>query len=309
MLMPRRTTSWAAVAVAAISGALLTGCGVEAGPRATAAEAHVIPVPADFPLTLDMRPAGPDDSRIGPAPSAKGLDEMTLCGVEMAKFRGDDRLAANGIGPEYSEERAVISFGSVADASAVLTALRDAATECPPDDNGQWTVLAEDVGDDAVTLGMDYTSDDASDVLQATRVGRGVLMLHEFQADIGGSAAQRAAQLTRTTRAIRPAMCVFTSAGCDTDIPPHADGAASIPDDFPLAVGMPTTPAHSFTPPTHEDLGQGDLELAVSDGVLPTLTPTASRASFFAAAVPAEPETMAPAWPMVLPSGAVKPAT
>lgn len=48
---------------------------------------------------------------------------------------------------------------------------------------------------------------------------------------------------------------------------------------------------------------------AVSDGVLPTLTPAASRASFFAAAVPAEPETIAPAWPMVLPSGAVKPAT
>lgn len=48
---------------------------------------------------------------------------------------------------------------------------------------------------------------------------------------------------------------------------------------------------------------------AVSDGVLPTLTPAASRASFFAWAVPEEPETMAPAWPMVLPSGAVKPAT
>ncbi len=48
---------------------------------------------------------------------------------------------------------------------------------------------------------------------------------------------------------------------------------------------------------------------AVSDGVLPTFTPAASRASFFAAAVPDEPETMAPAWPMVLPSGAVKPAT
>ena len=48
---------------------------------------------------------------------------------------------------------------------------------------------------------------------------------------------------------------------------------------------------------------------AVSLGVLPTFTPAASRASFFAWAVPAEPDTMAPAWPIVLPSGAVKPAT
>ena len=51
------------------------------------------------------------------------------------------------------------------------------------------------------------------------------------------------------------------------------------------------------------------IRRAVSDGVLPTLTPTASSASFFAAAVPDEPDTIAPAWPIVLPSGAVKPAT
>src|SRR4029079_3850596 len=48
---------------------------------------------------------------------------------------------------------------------------------------------------------------------------------------------------------------------------------------------------------------------AVSEGVLPTLTPAASRASFFACAVPDEPDTIAPAWPIVLPSGAVNPAT
>ncbi len=48
---------------------------------------------------------------------------------------------------------------------------------------------------------------------------------------------------------------------------------------------------------------------AVSDGVLPTFTPAVSSASFFAWAVPDEPETIAPAWPIVLPSGAVKPAT
>ena len=48
---------------------------------------------------------------------------------------------------------------------------------------------------------------------------------------------------------------------------------------------------------------------AVPLGVRPTRTPTFSSASFFAWAVPEEPETIAPAWPMVLPSGAVNPAT
>src|SRR6266511_4748623 len=47
---------------------------------------------------------------------------------------------------------------------------------------------------------------------------------------------------------------------------------------------------------------------ATSVGVVPTRTPAASSASFFAWAVPEEPEMMAPACPIVLPGGAVKPA-
>ncbi len=47
---------------------------------------------------------------------------------------------------------------------------------------------------------------------------------------------------------------------------------------------------------------------ATSVGVRPTRTPRASSASCFATAVPAVPETIAPAWPIVLPGGAVNPA-
>src|SRR6202042_1403277 len=43
-------------------------------------------------------------------------------------------------------------------------------------------------------------------------------------------------------------------------------------------------------------------------GVRPTRTPLLSSASALATAVPWEPETIAPAWPIVLPGGAVKPA-
>src|ERR1700710_2798046 len=50
------------------------------------------------------------------------------------------------------------------------------------------------------------------------------------------------------------------------------------------------------------------MRRAVSDGVLPTRTPTASSASCLAAAVPAEPDTIAPACPLVFPSGAGNPA-
>src|SRR5204863_5934633 len=47
---------------------------------------------------------------------------------------------------------------------------------------------------------------------------------------------------------------------------------------------------------------------ATSVGVVPTAIPRASSASFLPCAVPAEPEMIAPAWPIVLPGGAEKPA-
>ncbi len=47
---------------------------------------------------------------------------------------------------------------------------------------------------------------------------------------------------------------------------------------------------------------------AVSVGLSPTRTPFASSASFLPWAVPEEPEMIAPAWPICLPGGAVKPA-
>ena len=47
---------------------------------------------------------------------------------------------------------------------------------------------------------------------------------------------------------------------------------------------------------------------ATSVGVVPTWIPTASSASFFACAVPDEPLMIAPAWPIVFPGGAEKPA-
>ena len=47
---------------------------------------------------------------------------------------------------------------------------------------------------------------------------------------------------------------------------------------------------------------------ATSVGERPTRTPLISSASALAAAVPFDPDTIAPAWPIVFPGGAVKPA-
>ena len=68
-----------------------------------------------------------------------------------------------------------------------------------------------------------------------------------------------------------------------------------------------------------DDPGMGNVTQSVatistmsspaSVGFSPTLTPASLRASILASAVPLPPETMAPAWPIFLPGGAVTPAT
>ena len=100
------------------------------------------------------------------------------------------------------------------------------------------------------------------------------------------------------------------------DRPRHAAGGRRRPGRLRRRASTHARRRRASSPPDALDApvsGRGvissRIRRAVSDGVLPTLTPTASSASFLAAAVPDEPETIAPAWPIVLPSGAVKPAT
>ena len=78
--------------------------------------------------------------------------------------------------------------------------------------------------------------------------------------------------------------------------------------DLDTGAGTPST-STSTRQPHYSEASTSRMSFAVSLGVLPTLTPAASRASFLPWAVPAPEETMAPAWPIVLPSGAVNPAT
>ena len=57
-------------------------------------------------------------------------------------------------------------------------------------------------------------------------------------------------------------------------------------------------------------LGQEDIRAAMGsyDAILPTVTPAALRISTFSDALSPKAEMIAPAWPMVRPFGAVRPA-
>jgi hypothetical protein len=106
---------------------------------------------------------------------------------------------------------------------------------------------------------------------------------------------------------------------------PRDTGSATstdrVPHDATITRKLKTTTWKGCTPPRCQDsttewwrhFDQREATISAisspaSVGLFPTRTPAAVRASIFAAAVPLPPDTMAPAWPIFLPGGAVTPA-
>ena len=105
-------------------------------------------------------------------------------------------------------------------------------------------------------------------------------------------------------------------------------GGADVDDDpEPLASDGCEPPEHAVPPrarisnrtrrftvahhraPAQMPLSTSAMSSPIWDGLRPTRQPAFSSASILAAAVPFDPETMAPAWPIFFPGGAVTPAT
>src|SRR4029079_19058865 len=128
------------------------------------------------------------------------------------------------------------------------------------------------------------------------------------------SAAWRPARRPATQRGAPSTSLTKKRGGPSSDRPrrrscPRRAAAADVLDETVTAPSSPLPRGRAAPARRRAQLSRARMRSAVSLGVLPTLTPAASRASFFACAVPDEPDTIAPAWPIVLPSGAVKPAT
>ena len=182
-------------------------CGVEGEPLA----ADIAP---DFPLDVDMEADGGDFHKQGPSSGAKGVYLPDLCGSTAWPVTGRDRLAVNVSGPEYGDDRTVQALDTPDQAVAVLQGLRDAVAACPTEGNAVYDVLARDTGYDSFTFGVSYTDGLGSGVWQATRVGRGLLVLSTHGEGNRDSLPSQADLLTATTEKITPAMCAFTEAGC-----------------------------------------------------------------------------------------------
>jgi hypothetical protein len=298
-------------------------------------------IPDDFPLGAGLSSDG-ETTVEGPGADVPGAYLEDLCGFTGwpgADAGRVDRLAVRQSGPEFLVVRELVAHDSDGSATAVLDQLRDQVDGCTRADGQVVTSLDEEVEpearEDSVTYAMTYRQGLGGTVVQVTRAGHVLLATTwggEYSLD---SATEAVPALTRTSRELLGRLTGRPDATGVTVTPEGAapfrrdmtpDEARTAADGVRIESPGSACPQLSWTDASGVELrgtfspgsalgrAQSDCRMsrissAVSDGVLPTLTPTASRASFLAAAVPDEPETMAPAWPMVLPSGAVKPAT
>ena len=181
-------------------------------PHTTAPD--VSDIPEDFPLDVDTEADGGEFEKVGPSPTAEGVVFPDLCRPDGWPVTGNDRLAVNVSGPEYGDDRTLLVLDNADQAVAALQGIRAVVSNCPADVNVVYDILQRDTGYDSFTFGSSYTDGLGSDVWQATRVGRGLLLLHTYGEGSRDSLPLQADAVTELTAKITPAMCAFTEAGC-----------------------------------------------------------------------------------------------
>ncbi|CAI9405599.1 hypothetical protein [Nocardioides sp. T2.26MG-1] len=150
----------------------------------------------------------------GPSATAEGVPALDLCGSSVWPVTGVERLAVTVSGPEYRENRELVTFSSSADLTAAMDALRSVAdASCTPDGR-VLTPYDEQVGDDAVTFALTYTDGLGLDIYQFVRVGRSLLATHRMTEGSLESAKQSVPDVTKANRDLVPDLCPFTKRGC-----------------------------------------------------------------------------------------------
>lgn len=185
----------------------------EESPAPGTGEGAVSAIPSGLQLGRGL--SSPEGDPVdGPSATAEGVPALELCGSSVWPVTGVERLAVTVSGPEYRENRELVTFASSADLTAAMDALRSAAdASCAPD--GQvLTPYDERVGDDAVTFALTYTDGLGLDIYQFVRVGRALLATHRMTEGSLESAKQSVPDVTKAHKALVPDLCPFTERGC-----------------------------------------------------------------------------------------------
>lgn len=252
----RRRRSALLLATAAAGAVLLTGCGDEAGsatgtpstsaspaspdaaseapeapasPAATAAPAVAVDPLADFPLTAGWADFTTEPGYGGiefPVDELANSFSSYACAGPTPQADATDVLRGQVTGPEYYASRELLVLPDADAAVAHLGALKAFYEDCPEQqgDDTSYPLQVFDTPVGGASFGVVRTSvrDDGTPetglmVLQATRVGRSILLDVSVGDGIASSEADARALTDFRSEQSAPvveAQCAFTEAGC-----------------------------------------------------------------------------------------------
>ena len=150
----------------------------------------------------------------GPSATSEGVPALELCGAPVWPVTGVERLAVTVSGPEYRENRELVTFSRSADLTAALDALRASSDpSCAPEGRVMES-YDEQVGDDAVTFAMGYADGLGLDIYQFVQVGRSLLATHRMTEGLLDGADESVHNVTKANKDLVPDLCPFTERGC-----------------------------------------------------------------------------------------------
>ncbi|GAA3817569.1 hypothetical protein [Nocardioides panacisoli] len=199
-------------------------------------------IPDDIPIDLDLVDMGSDGDYQAPEHlQPSDFEPLTLCGTDLWPPAHVDALSTWATGPEYSDDRDLLTFGSVDDAVAAVQSIRDGLQGCAHSNGQVVTTHDVDTGYDSVTFSTACPAGGPPclTVYQATRVGNAVLLTSIYGEYSVDDADHVASVRTDITKNIATHLCVFTADGCSggsdsvsTEVPLGPDGYGD------LTIGM-----------------------------------------------------------------------
>ena len=251
---------------------LVTGSGpasTTAPPNETAqppsAEGVTTTIPDDIPIDLDLVDMGSDGDYQAPEHlQPSDFEPVTLCDTDVWPPSHVDALSAWATGPEYSDRRDLLTFGSVDEAVAAVQSVRDVLQGCARSLGQVVTTHPDDTGYDSVTFSTSCPAGGPPclSLYQMTRVGNAVLLTAVYGEGSLADIPQQVPARTDITRNIATHLCVFTADGCSGGSGSGSTGGAGAaylgPDGYgDLRLGMSVEDASATGAATFSDPPQG----------------------------------------------------
>ena len=225
-------------------------------------------IPDDFPLSAGM--GGPEDT-IATSRTGTGLRDLRVC--DTAPLRGlgiRDRMVADNSGGESAHTRELVLLGNPDEAALVAEAFADLSS-CDTSRSGDMEGDMETVTEvrespfgpaPAATLVQTYTfggePGTGATVVHVVPVGAALLVTSTYGEWTGDALEEGVAETVDALGETVAALDMFD----DESTPSSEAGPPTIPEDFPLAIGLPDDGGDfEVAEPSADGDGMGEVEM------------------------------------------------